>query len=555
MKRIISLLLALTMVLGLTACGGDPAASGSGSASGAQGERKPLSIGIGNSSKVLDYENNWFTNYMEDLLNIEIEFVFFSNDAGERKQQLTTMVAGGEKLPDILFNFSFNTDEIHLYGQDGYFMDLAPYFDDPDWEIAKKWGWHEKMIEYNGEQVHFSSLNAYRDADGHMYYWPAACPSPTDRTVAMPFINVQWLENLGLEMPKTLDELEVVLEAFLTQDPNGNGVADEIPMIGSTTLYCGDAPQWIINNFEYCNDMYFYTYDDNGKIQVPYTTDAYRDSIRKMADWVDKGLLHPMTWTIKEKPELVNLWTPAEGEPTAGVIFGYPTSYTTAGDPDVMQYEPLPPMEGSYVPQRAVLGSKSDFITTDCRDFETAAEFLMSFADIDVARASRRGERGVDWEEDIDRTSGMPMVRVINDAYSQPTDKTWACTGPIVGWMGEGSPWSGGSFGPKEEENTPGSHRPGLLGKIVNTNVPYAKEHNPDKIFEFAVYNWEETEENGNRLAEIKTYVKEARAKFSVGQLDIDNDSHWQDYLDTLDKMGLDIIIENTQDAMDRIGG
>ena len=80
----------------------------------------------------------------------------------------------------------------------------------------------------------------------------------------------------------------------------------------------------------------------------------------------------------------------------------------------------------------------------------------------------------------------MPMVRVINDAYGQPTDKTWARTGPIVGWMGAGSPWSGGSFGPEEEDVGPGSHRPGLLGKTVSANVDYAKEHNPKDIFEYA---------------------------------------------------------------------
>ena len=41
MKRVISLILTLTMVLGLTACGGDPAGSSSSSAK-TEGERKPL---------------------------------------------------------------------------------------------------------------------------------------------------------------------------------------------------------------------------------------------------------------------------------------------------------------------------------------------------------------------------------------------------------------------------------------------------------------------------------------------------------------------------------
>ena len=48
------------------------------------------------------------------------------------------------------------------------------------------------------------------------------------------FLNKQWLENLKLEMPTTLDELTDVLRAFRDQDANGNGdPSDEIPLTGS----------------------------------------------------------------------------------------------------------------------------------------------------------------------------------------------------------------------------------------------------------------------------------------------------------------------------------
>ena len=43
-------------------------------------------------------------------------------------------------------------------------------------------------------------------------------------------MNSDWLETLGLEQPTTPEELRTVLEAFKTQDPNGNGKADEIPL-------------------------------------------------------------------------------------------------------------------------------------------------------------------------------------------------------------------------------------------------------------------------------------------------------------------------------------
>ena len=43
------------------------------------------------------------------------------------------------------------------------------------------------------------------------------------------FINAAWLNKLGLAVPTTIDELTDVLRAFRDDDPNGNGLADEVP--------------------------------------------------------------------------------------------------------------------------------------------------------------------------------------------------------------------------------------------------------------------------------------------------------------------------------------
>ena len=301
MKRFISLLLALATVLSLAACGKEPSSSNSNAD---PSERPTLTIGVGMSTKVT-WEDNWFTKYMEDRLNCNIELEFFSAEKTERKRQMTTMVAAQEKLPDILFGFNLNKDEIFIYGQEGYLVDLAPYFEDPNWELDKKYRWHEQMLEYHGQETHDYALTAYRDPYGALYAWPSCYSSETDRVVAMPFINTVWLERVGLEMPTTWDELLTVLRAFRDQDPNQNGIADEIPMIGSNTLYCADAASWVMNNFgEYVYDSYFFTYDENGKIDVPYTTETYREGLRQIKKLVDEGLLAPQTWTIKENAEL-----------------------------------------------------------------------------------------------------------------------------------------------------------------------------------------------------------------------------------------------------------
>src|SRR5699024_7776392 len=49
-----------------------------------------------------------------------------------------------------------------------------------------------------------------------------------------PWINEEWLDNLGMDMPETTEEFYEYLKAVKEQDPNGNGKADEVPFGGVT---------------------------------------------------------------------------------------------------------------------------------------------------------------------------------------------------------------------------------------------------------------------------------------------------------------------------------
>ncbi len=65
--------------------------------------------------------------------------------------------------------------------------------------------------------------------DGAIYILPSVAKGIMPADASHTFINKQWLDKLGLQVPTTWDELENVLKAFKTQDPNGNGEADEVP--------------------------------------------------------------------------------------------------------------------------------------------------------------------------------------------------------------------------------------------------------------------------------------------------------------------------------------
>ena len=132
MKKIIALLLCLACVVSLlAACGG----GGDQEGTKPTGETS-LTIGLPKSSLVTDYYDNYYTKWLEEKTGYKLDFQFFAAAANDYKSQLSTMVSGKLDLPDILYGFSLGTDLYERYGQDGVFVDLAPYFNDKEGKAA-----------------------------------------------------------------------------------------------------------------------------------------------------------------------------------------------------------------------------------------------------------------------------------------------------------------------------------------------------------------------------------------------------------------------------------
>ena len=66
------------------------------------------------------------------------------------------------------------------------------------------------------------TLDLFRAADGNLY----CLPSMRDVGYGAIFFRTDWLANLGLEYPKTLDDYYNMLYAFRYNDPDGNGKDD-----------------------------------------------------------------------------------------------------------------------------------------------------------------------------------------------------------------------------------------------------------------------------------------------------------------------------------------
>ncbi|MRN53735.1 extracellular solute-binding protein [Paenibacillus monticola] len=155
-------------------------------------------------------EMKWLTD-LEEKANVEIEWQQISADWDQKKSAL---FASGE-IPDLLFNATKNSDFVQF---NGLFEDLSPLIDKSGTNIQKMFSEHPELKALATQ------------LDGKIYGTPKYKGIWPSSTASM-FINKTWLDNLGLQVPTTWDELENVLIAFRDGDPNKNGDnTDEVPM-------------------------------------------------------------------------------------------------------------------------------------------------------------------------------------------------------------------------------------------------------------------------------------------------------------------------------------
>lgn len=149
-------------------------------------------------------------------------------------------------------------------------------------------------------------------------YWP--------ETIGRQYINQKWLDNLGLSVPTTWDELYDVLVAFRDQDANGNGDPhDEIPWDwgpAATTGFANNHPTTLLHSLgialEYGGGEGYFM--ENGKVSNFLTDPRYREVIRFVHRAYADGLVSRQVMT--QDYSTYQSVARGEGE-TAAVGFGW----------------------------------------------------------------------------------------------------------------------------------------------------------------------------------------------------------------------------------------
>lgn len=563
MKKYLALLLALAMMLSMmVGCTGSqddtkPSADTTKPSSGTAdtqpsedttpAEPQKLTIGIKKQATVEDYDTQWLTKYAEEKLNIDIEFVYFSSTTSEAKTQFGLMVAGNEKLPDIMWGTGFGAATINEYGMDGYILPLDDYLNEekaPNLFEALTWA---------GEGVAENLMMfGVCPSDGKTYAFPTLNESTYNGCHYHTFINQKWLDQLNLKAPTTVEELYDVLKAFKATDFNGNGQADEIPAIGSTS-YRASLPLFILNAFVYCTDDYFWNVTD-GKLWSPWETDEYRQGLIYLNKLVSEGLLDPDTFTITKAGEIIPYSTPSDSPTFCGVIGSHMEISFEPGNERTYEYVPLTPLKGAtdkggYAVIYGHTYSYHTFITTDCENPDLAFKFLDFMASREMTIAQEHGIPGEDWVWDNTGTSavGNPSTfkQLTPNPWQTQNNKLWNILGPSTYVdLGCSKAW--------EDDGSWDANRYKQMRTLYQA---YMEAPKPAETVTKLLYTEEEQEVVTEYSSTIKSYVKNARAMFATGALDPNDDGDWQEYLNALKAQGIDAYMAAAQSAYTRMNG
>ncbi|MBY3619786.1 extracellular solute-binding protein [Acinetobacter sp. CUI P1] len=232
-KTIASLTLTATIVASLTACGGGndndsssnsqaPGSAATNAASSSDnnqfGFSPAIDVKVGFAfpsnftfeGQETEAKNTWMDLYAEKGMTIS---PMYSVDANQADTKLSTAIASG-RYPDI---FSVKGSDLVKYAHTNVIADLT--------EAYEKYATPELKAYLDTDKG--ASLSSAK-VDGKLY----AIPKITSGydSVMMMFVRQDWLDNLGLQMPTTMDELVEVARAFTKNDPDKNGKPDTYGM-------------------------------------------------------------------------------------------------------------------------------------------------------------------------------------------------------------------------------------------------------------------------------------------------------------------------------------
>ena len=371
--------------------------------------------------------------------------------------------------------------------------------------------------------------------DGNIYTLPTNTADKSSTVYDALWINTKWLEQVGMSLPTTTDEYLNVLKAFKSQDLNGNGKADEIPL-GALQGNVGSSLDPLLGPFGVTDTTdYVYMQGDN-TVVFPAKLDAYYDGLQWLHELYSEGLVDPECFTMTPQAYTAKAQNP-------DLLYGSIMSWLPDGmDPRYGDdYVCLPPLKGPsgqtglWTSTNKAYGEMSGFsITVNCANPEVLVRYYdNNISDLDTAMLWYEGPEGSGQWKRADGGKWEETTEFIPEGTSPSEFERTVAVGPSA----PAYLWTKYTdlrvFEPR-------------IQKKIQANDTYMQT--AVQMMPVGLDDPQRVEERGILFTDIDNYMKKFKANAIVEGITKDQ---WADHLKSLDQLKVDQYVQLWQDYVD----
>lgn len=453
--------------------------------------------------------------------NIEITWQLVPDST---QDEVTALALATGDVADVTFGL---VDTSELIANSSLFLPLNEYSDYTPLT--------NEILANDAETLSYMTVT-----DGNYYALPHIQEKEYEGKYCDLFVNQDWLDYLGLDVPTTIDEFEAMLVAFKTGDPNQNGDADEIPYSFIINhMYFGlDEFYGVFGSIDQVNRLYI----EDGEIYFTADKTEWQDATAWFASLYSQGLIDVEGFTQDRTTFFAKGSTDTV---TIGSLNGFLLD-NVVGSSNSEQYtfiEPLVAADGSgeqvSIFKTTPIASRTNgLVSAKCENPERLIYWMDTLLTEENSIQSTFGLFGKQLLESDEDSEYEYYFAVAPDDLSQDD------------YRFQDAPANFPTYLTSELYNTlePAVDVAEKLTYMELTEDYFTDEWIPDVIF---------TDDEADELASIQTalqdYVLQMQAAFITGTADVYAD--WDTYVATCTSLGSERYVEIYQAAYDRYYG